>query len=179
MSIISEEKIRNELVRRVAEQMLAAARTAPKGKGTDNLVLLMLDKRGIKKVSEKLLEMVKREEAPPFFGRDGENILKAEWMILLGTKIKAMEVFPCGMCGYADCDEKNRHPEHPCVFNAGDLGIAIGSAVSMAMDNRIDNRVMYTVGQAAMRMGILDNEVKIAYGIPLSVSGKNPFFDRK
>lgn len=179
MNIVSEEKIRNELVRRIAEQMLTAARTAPKGKGTDNLVLLMLDKKEIKKVSEKLLEMVKREEVPQFFGRDGENILKAEWMILMGTKIKAMGVSPCGMCGYENCDEKNRHPEQPCAFNTGDLGIAIGSAVSMAMDNRIDNRVMYTVGQAAMEMGILGNEVKIAYGIPLSVSGKNPFFDRK
>ncbi|MDX9802289.1 MAG: ferredoxin domain-containing protein, partial [Spirochaetia bacterium] len=57
--------------------------------------------------------------------------------------------------------------------------IAIGSAVSAAMDSRIDNRVIYTAGQAVLRMGILEDDVKIAYAVPLSVSSKNPFFDRK
>jgi len=28
-------------------------------------------------------------------------------------------------------------------------------------------------------MGLLGPEIKLVYGIPLSVSGKNPFFDRK
>jgi uncharacterized ferredoxin-like protein len=83
------------------------------------------------------------------------------------------------MCGFANCEEKNKYPEHPCVFNTGDLGIAIGSAVSVAMDSRVDNRIMYTVGQAILEMKFLGNDVKIAYGIPLSVSPKNPFFDRK
>jgi uncharacterized ferredoxin-like protein len=47
------------------------------------------------------------------------------------------------------------------------------------MDSRIDNRVIYTAGQAVLRMGILEDDVKIAYAVPLSVSSKNPFFDRK
>ncbi len=47
------------------------------------------------------------------------------------------------------------------------------------MDARVDNRIMYTVGQAVLEMGLLGEEVKIAYGIPLSVSAKNPFFDRE
>lgn len=83
------------------------------------------------------------------------------------------------MCGYNNCEEKENHPSHPCVFNTGDLGIAIGSAVSVAMDSRIDNRIMYTVGQAAKELKIFGDEVGIIYGIPLSASSKNPFFDRK
>ena len=63
--------------------------------------------------------------------------------------------------------------------SAVDLGIAIGSAVSVAADLRVDNRVMYSVGKAALNIGILGEDVKIAYGIPLSISGKNPFFDRR
>jgi len=63
--------------------------------------------------------------------------------------------------------------------SAVDLGIAIGSAVSIAADLRVDNRVMYSVGKAALNVGILGDDVKIAYGIPLSISGKNPFFDRR
>jgi uncharacterized ferredoxin-like protein len=85
----------------------------------------------------------------------------------------------CGRCGFKDCDEKDKHPGFPCTFNSGDLGIAIDSAVSVAMDHRVDNRVMYTIGQAALEMKILGEEVKIAFGIPLSVSAKNPFFDRE
>lgn len=103
----------------------------------------------------------------------------ASVMLLIGTKIKSLGLKPCGMCGFEDCNEKEKHPDHPCTFNTVDLGIAVGSAVGFAMDNRVDNRIMYTVGQAVIRMGILGDDVKIIYGIPLSVSSKNPFFDRK
>jgi uncharacterized ferredoxin-like protein len=64
-------------------------------------------------------------------------------------------------------------------LNSVDLGIAIGSAVSVAADHRVDNRVMYTVGKAAIDAKLLGPDVVIAFGIPLSVSSKNPFFDRK
>jgi uncharacterized ferredoxin-like protein len=63
----------------------------------------------------------------------------------------------------------------PCI----DLGIAIGSAVSTASVLKIDNRIMLSIGLAAVNLKILGKDVKIAYGIPLSISGKNPFFDRK
>jgi len=51
--------------------------------------------------------------------------------------------------------------------------------VSAAADRRIDCRVMYSIGRAAVDAKLLGKEVKIAYGIPLSATGKNPFFDRK
>ena len=65
-----------------------------------------------------------------------------------------------------------------CVFTAMDLGIALGSAVSLAADARIDNRIMFTVGKAAAALGLL-GEYKMVIGIPLSVSAKTPFFDRE
>jgi len=37
---------------------------------------------------------------------------------------------------------------------------------------------MYTIGQAVLELRILGKEVKIFFGIPLSVSAKSPFFDR-
>jgi uncharacterized ferredoxin-like protein len=100
-------------------------------------------------------------------------------LLLIGTKIKPMGLSHCGMCGFENCDEKDRHPDHPCAFNTGDLGIAIGSAVSVAADARVDNRVMFSVGKAVKEMKLLGEDVKIIYGIPLSAGGKNPFFDRK
>ena len=57
-----------------------------------------------------------------------------------------------------------------------DLGIAIGSAVKTASMLNIDNRVMYSIGIATEEMGIIEGKI---LGIPLSVKGKNMFFDRK
>ena len=64
-------------------------------------------------------------------------------------------------------------------MSIGDLGIAIGSAVSVAAAHHVDNRVMFSAGKAALNLKLFDDsQVCIAYGIPLSVSGKSPFFDR-
>ena len=63
-------------------------------------------------------------------------------------------------------------------FNISDLGIAAGSAAAVAADHRIDNRIMYSVGMGAIRMGCFPNDVVYAYGIPLSATNKSVFFDR-
>jgi uncharacterized ferredoxin-like protein len=179
MKIITEEMIRPEAVKQVAKLMLIAARTAPKARGVDNLVLAMADHGLIREISEKMKIIGQRPGAPEFFLRDSENILSADGLILMGSKIKSQGVRICGRCGFPNCDEKDKHPGFPCTFNTGDLGIAMGAAVSIAANHRVDNRIMYTVGQAILEMKLLGEEVKIAYGIPLSVSPKNPFFDRK
>ncbi|HNX08270.1 MAG TPA: DUF2148 domain-containing protein, partial [Bacteroidales bacterium] len=114
-----------------------------------------------------------------FFLRDAENIMQASCMLLAAAKINTMGLPYCGLCGFTDCDEKKKHPQTPCVFNTGDLGIAIGSAVSVAANHRVDNRVMYTVGMAVKELGLLGGEAAVIYGIPLSATSKNPFFDRK
>jgi uncharacterized ferredoxin-like protein len=178
MTLFSEEKKRKETIFDVAKRMMIAARTAPKARGIDNLVLACIDAESISQVSKKMKEKVDNEDWPQFFRRDAESILSAPYLVLIGTRIKPVRLKKCGLCGYADCDEKDKYPDHPCSFNTGDLGIAIGSAVSIAMDNRVDNRVLYSVGIVVREMGLFDEDIKIIYGIPLSVSAKNPFFDR-
>lgn len=176
--MIKEEEIRNNLVIRVAEEMLTAARTAPKAKGIDNLELAMVTGTDIEILAVKMDEIGKRGEGTPNFLRDAGNIRKAQAVVLLGSRIKSQGAKFCGRCGFKNCEEKDQHPDFPCTFNSGDLGIAIGSAVSLAMDSRVDNRVMYTIGVAALELKILGDDVRIAFGIPLSVSAKSPFFDR-
>jgi uncharacterized ferredoxin-like protein len=56
------------------------------------------------------------------------------------------------------------------------MGIAVGSAVKVASMHNIDNRIMYRAGMAAKKLGFIDAD--IAIGIPLSVTGKNIYFDR-
>ena len=65
-----------------------------------------------------------------------------------------------------------------CLFKALDLGIALGSAVKMASLLNVDNRIMYRVGTAALKLGMLP-EGTVMMGIPVSVKGKSIFFDRK
>ena len=179
MSIVYESEVRSNVLRAVAESMMAAARTAPKAKGVDNLVISIAEDDTIGLIAEKMKELTRAGKAPDYFVRDADNILQAEIVVLLGTKINPLGIKFCGLCGYKDCAEKSNHPNHPCAINANDLGIAIGSAVSVAMDERVDNRVMHSIGMAVRELGLLDEDVRIIYGIPLSIGAKNPFFDRK
>lgn len=178
MKLIKEENINKETLLAVAKKMCIAARTAPKAKGVDNIIIVIAEQKEIEEISEKMIEIGEKHGVPSF-NRDAKNILDSPAMVLIGTKISSVGLKKCGMCGFKNCDEKNKFPEIPCVFNTGDLGIAIGSAVSVAMDNRVDNRIMYTAGQAVIELGLLGEDVKIVYVIPLSATSKNPFFDRK
>jgi len=176
--MIKEQDIRRQSIKDVGFKMMLAARTAPKAKGIDNLEIVLADEKDILLIAEKMKEIASRPNTSPAFKRDAENILRAEAMVLIGTKIKSIGLAYCGLCGYANCSEKDKYSDHPCTFNTGDLGIAIGSAVSIAMDSRVDNRIMYTVGMAAKELELLGSETKIIFGIPLSCTSKNIFFDR-
>lgn len=166
-----------KVVLRIAEEMCLAAKTAPKGKGIDLLAMCIVSGPDIKKLSKKMKEIGDRESHPTFL-RDSENILNASAIVLIGTKKQTIGLKYCSYCGYVNCAAAEKAGAL-CAFNPGDLGIAVGSAVSVAMDHRLDNRIMYSVGKAAIALGLLGKETVIAYGIPLSASGKNPFFDRR
>jgi uncharacterized ferredoxin-like protein len=43
----------------------------------------------------------------------------------------------------------------------------------------VDTRLMFSVGRAALALDLFGKDVKQALGIPLSITGKSPFFDRK
>ncbi|OFX38123.1 MAG: hypothetical protein A2X08_08930 [Bacteroidetes bacterium GWA2_32_17] len=177
MAVINENKINAEVVLKVAKLMAVAARTAPKARGNDNLEIAIVTDKTIKMLSETM-EGIGKKYKMDFFNRDAENILNSPAILIIGTRIKTQDIKKCGMCGFKNCSEKKKHEDMPCVFNTNDLGIAIGSAVSVASNHHIDNRVMFSIGQAALKLELLGKEVKIAFGIPLSATSKNPFFDR-
>ena len=177
MSVIFEENVRENSVKDVANKMMIAARTAPKARGRDNLVIALAEKKEIVEISTAMRELALTRELPTFI-RDADNILKAEVIFLIGTKLIPLGL-DCGLCGLATCLEKAKYPKQPCVFNTSDLGIALGSAISVAADYRVDSRVMFSVGVAAGKLGLLGRDVAICYGVPLSVTGKNIFFDRR
>ena len=114
-----------------------------------------------------------------FFSRDADNVDYADAVVLFGMEEQRRGLNGgCQYCHFADCAdcaEKNGL----CAWDAMDVGIAIGSAAAAAADARVDNRVMFSVGRAARSLGLLGASVTLVLGIPLSVSGKSPFFDRK
>jgi len=177
MTVINEKEINSKTILRVAKLMALAARTAPKARGVDNLEIVILTDETIQKVAKHMIAHGKKYKMP-FFLRDSENILNSPAIVLIGSYIKSQGLKKCGMCGFKDCSTKNKHKDIPCVFNSNDLGIALGSAVSVASQHHIDNRIMFSIGQSAIYLGLLGKNVKFAFGIPLSATSKNPFFDR-
>jgi len=165
-------------VDQVVELMALAARTAPKAKGVDNLLVVAIRAKVKDQLAAEMRRIVQEENGLPNFERDAGNVDKAAVVLLLGQRVKPLGPRPCGYCGYKDCEE-NLKNSGLCAISIGDLGIALGSAVSVAAAHHADNRIMFTAGRAAINLNLFDDkEVRIAYGIPLSVSAKSPFFDR-
>jgi uncharacterized ferredoxin-like protein len=174
--ITKSQDIEERTVERVADLMCVAARTAPKGRGIDNLIAMLVKGAEKDQLADEMRRIAKTTGAG-FFERDANCVEKAVLVVLLGEKVQPMGVKPCGYCGYENCQENVKN-SGLCAISIGDLGIAIGSAVSVAANHRVDNRVMLSVGRAALNLDFFEEKVKIAYGIPLNVSGKNPFYDR-
>ena len=172
--IIDERDYRKDIVLNMAQQMMIAVRTAPKGKGIDIIEIITVTGEDINVLSDKMIEMV-NVHGMKFFLRDADNILSADALILIGTKDQAQGL-NCGYCGYSTC--VSRDSGVPCALNVTDLGIAIGSACSTALDLKLDTRVMFSAGLACKELGWMKDCNQI-YAIPVSASSKNPFFDRK
>jgi uncharacterized ferredoxin-like protein len=161
----------------VAQLMCVAARTAPKARGTDLLVTSILAGEDKSRVSAKMREIGNTTKKDLFL-RDADNLDAAPAAVLLGTRLEPIGLdFYCNMCQHGSC-QQTRETGRVCVFNSHDLGLAVGSAVSVAARHHIDCRIMYTVGIAARDLLLLGKDIRIVMGIPLSVTGKNIFFDR-
>jgi len=173
--LTNERNTRQERLLAVADEMMTAARTAPKGKGYDIIEIFVATDETIKQLSAAMF-VFSEKTGLKFIARDAENILKAEALILIGTT-EQQHNLNCGYCGFETCAQKLERSNVPCAINTVDVGIAIGAAVSIAADRRVDSRVMFSVGRVAQQLNLLPGCSSI-YGIPISCSSKNPFFDR-
>ncbi len=150
--IIKSEDSENEGLLNVAKLMVIAARTAPKARGEDKIKAAIVTGNEKDELANTMEEMGRV--------RDSKNVRNSGAVVLLGvdfgTPIEEWINFKAKLL---------------------DLGIALGSAVKVASELNVDNRIMNSVGQAAMKMELLKaDEIQ---GIPLSIKGKNMFFDRQ
>ena len=160
-----------------AEFMAAAARTAPKTCGIDNIEVVAIDDAAARDKLRAEMKRIAARDNRPSMDRDALSIAASPVIVIIGVRANPAGL-NCGYCGYKTCAELLKTPG-VCSYNSIDLGIAVGSAAGLAARFHVDNRVMYSIGRAAISLGLFSKDVKQALGIPLSVTGKSPFFDRK
>jgi uncharacterized ferredoxin-like protein len=182
--IIEDKKGEQDAVLQAAKLMLVAARTAPKTAGIDDVMTLIVygeDKDAIARKMDEIGEKRKTEG----FKRDAKNVRDSEAVVLIGVRGKRSICLNCGACGYKSCEEFEETAKKlgedflgpTCLFKALDLGIALGSAAKTASLLNVDNRIMYRIGTAALKLGLLA-EATVVMGIPVSAKGKSIYFDR-
>lgn len=178
--IYNSTEMEKEALFNTAARMCAAARTAPKAKGQDSIVTFVLTKTDKNRLADKMEEIgiqLFGEEKAAWYQRDAANVRNSQAVVLIGARKDYRHIAECGLCGFPDC--------HACKEAGGvcghllvDLGIAVSSAVNIAAHDNVDNRIMWSIGKAAAEMEELERGV-CWLGIPLSISGKNIFFDRR
>ncbi|MCL2281092.1 MAG: DUF2148 domain-containing protein [Dehalococcoidia bacterium] len=157
-----------------AKMMLAAARTAPKACGVDLVETILVDGDDKDNLTATMRAM--GTENKTFFIRDAGNIDACHCVVLIGTNVWPRGL-NCGLCGAGNCVSAESSGIS-CAMSVNDLGIAVGSAAATAMDYRMDNRIMFSVGMAALKLKLFSDKVKVCFGIGLATTGKNVFFDR-
>jgi len=172
--MIDIRKITRELAVEAAHRMMTAALTAPKGKGADDVECVLIEGDELETLAAEMIRLANGNPNASFV-RDAGNIRASECVVLIGCKRKPLGL-NCGHCGFATCGEKPKAT--PCAFNTVDMGIAVGSACSVAADSRVDTRVMFTAGLACMSLGWMTGCAPI-FALPVSISSKSPYFDRK
>jgi uncharacterized ferredoxin-like protein len=171
-----------DMIESLANNILVAARTAPKGKGVDDIDTYLLncdEKSELADNMEKLADIKDMK----FLIRDAANVRDADAIVLIGLKSSGVSGLNCAACGFKTCEDmlsaKKVSVEFTgpqCMIKYIDLGVAVGCAVAKAKDLCVDNRIMYSAGAAACYFKMVDADVAMA--LPLSVTGKNIFFDR-
>ncbi len=165
-----------DTVMAVADLMVTAAKTAPKGSGRDTVVAAIVSGEEKARLAQAMRELGE-EYKEDFIIRDSGNVENSICVVLIGCKDEPFGLGNCSMCGFENCAAMKKAGAN-CAFNVTDLGIAIGSAVSIAADNRIDNRVMYSAGKGALKLGFFPQNVRVIYGIPLNATSKSIYYDR-
>lgn len=164
-----------------AQLMSLSARTAPKSAGQDYIVTEIISGEDIGRLAEDM-KNYGLESGKKNFDRDAAGVEESTAVLLIGIYSASSVGLDCGACGHPLC-AKRKPVEGPefdgaqCAFRVLDMGIAIGSAVKTASLLNVDNRIMYRIGVAARRMGLI--KADFVMGIPLSATGKNIFFDRR
>ncbi len=164
MAILRSDSLERKALEMGASMMALSARTAPKTRGIDSVKTMVLTERELEQLAAAMEKKVKDKSIElPTFKRDADNVRNSSAVLLIGVSRdpKRIELpLNCGACGYKNCKalvtagkrEGEDFTGPVCIFQAIDLGIALGSAAKLAGELNIDNRMMYTIGAAAKKL---------------------------
>ncbi|MDD5005114.1 MAG: DUF2148 domain-containing protein [Candidatus Omnitrophica bacterium] len=193
-------------IRTAIDLIAISVRTAPKSGGIDDIVFLAAGNQQKNRIAREMINIGKeksksqsnkavRQAIITSWATDAKALQNSQGLVLVGVRGKKAIGFNCGGCGFKNCLEfqahNSRNKNSPiigpfCMFKIWDLGIAIDSAAKTASMLNVDNRIMYRIGIAALRLkipgfskkSVISRKVSPVLGLPLSVSGKNIYFDR-
>lgn len=165
MTVIGGDEALRDSVVYAAKLMAAAAITAPKARGVDNIVVrILFGREELESLASKMEELSR--VYGDFFSRDAQSVRSSAAVILIGCRAIQMNL-KTPSSWRVDADT---------VCSIVNLGIALGSAVKTASILNIDNRIMFTAGVAAQELKLIDADY--VFGVPLSTTPKNIYFDR-
>jgi len=185
LPIVESGQGENEGILNAAKMMLIAARTAPKSGGRDDVQTLLVYGEEKDAIAQEM-DRIGKERGLPSFARDAQNVRDSAAVVLIGVDGSKSFGLDCGACGHATCTSFNQAERKKgldfagptCLYKSLDAGIALGSAAKIAADLNVDNRIMYRIGTAAMRLKMMEKSTAVM-GIPVSAKGKSIYFDRK
>ena len=185
MPILDGREQERKGVFEISNLMVVAARTAPKSGGRDDIVTAIVYGPEAEALAADMGKIAVERKQPTWI-QHAKIIKDSDAIVLIGVMGTRSYRTNCGACGYKSCEDFTKAEKRSgqdfdgpnCIFKVLDLGIALGSAVKIAGMLNADNRLYYRIGAAARRLRYVP-EASIIIGIPLSATGKNPYFDRE
>jgi len=189
-----------------AKLMAAAAFTAPKGGGVDQIECAIAygqeEQEEIARKVEDLADLNPETRLwKPICRSEAIMVREADCILFIGDYRAGDSPFDlnCGICSgavgcsrmyteksskYGQIDAVEGKAKRAramidgplCAFWVGDLGYAVGSAAFIARRLLVDSRPMMTVGVAGQKLGYCPNS-EIVVGLPIAALQKSPFWD--
>ena len=190
-SIKQYETDRKEAVRIAARLMLASGTTTPRVGGVGECTIHIVDDEcDIEDICQKMEDMADIKKSWAFFRRDAAMVRDAD-AVLIGPSLRSLTDpadINCNMCGKLVCEylkDEEKLPADPevaftgplCTFRAANIAYAVDGMVSQARNLGIDYGVYWSVGAAALRMGLLPRATGFALAVAISITEKSPFRD--
>jgi uncharacterized ferredoxin-like protein len=190
-SLKQYETDRKEATRIAARLMLASGTTTPRVGGVGECTIHTVEDDGdIEDICQKMEEMAGIKKSWEFFKRDAAMVRDAD-ALLITTSLRSLTDpadINCNMCGKMVCEYLKAEPKLPadpevaftgplCTFRAANTAYAVDGMIGAARTLGIDYGVYWSVGAAAMRMGLLPRATGFALAVAISVTEKSPFRD--
>jgi len=190
-SIQQYETDRLEAVRLAARLILASGTTTPRVGGVGECTIHIIDDPcDIEEICQKMEEMAGIKKSWAFFNRDAAMLRDAD-ALLIATSLRCLNDpadINCNMCGKLVCEylkEEEKLPRDPdvaftgplCTFRATNIAYAVDGMMNQARHLGIDSGTYWSMGAAAMRMGIIPRDTGFAMGMAISITEKSPFRD--